>query len=126
MIDVKILSLGDPERYAIRRLVVSAEQVLLSTVPELELNITEVKEAEEIGRYAQVLVLPTLVINERVVCSGRFPSQARSVGMAEKIWLTKKVNDRRSIATTQTTKRIACGLKAGARMSGHSLTVSST
>ncbi len=79
MIRVKILSLGDPERYAVRRLVAAAERELLKDVPALQMQITEVNEAEEIGRYAQVLVLPTLVINEKVVCSGRYPGKEEIV-----------------------------------------------
>jgi len=75
VIIVKILSLGDPERYAVRRLVMAAEQELITSISNFELNITELKDAQEIGRYSQVLVLPTLVINEKVVCSGRFPSR---------------------------------------------------
>ncbi len=74
-INVKILSLGEPERYSVRRLVVWAQQELLKTLPHLELKITEVNKAVEIGKYAQVLVLPTLVINEKVVCSGRYPNR---------------------------------------------------
>jgi hypothetical protein len=75
IINIKILSLGDPERYAVRRLVVAAEQELLSRFPNLQLNIIEVNEAGEIGKYARVLVLPTLVINETVACTGRFPTR---------------------------------------------------
>ena len=75
MINVKILSLGDPERYAVRRLVAAAERELLSQHSDLELNISEIKNAGEIGKYAVVLILPTLVIDEKVVCSGRFPTK---------------------------------------------------
>ena len=75
MIDVKILSLGDPERYALRRLVVAAERELLIEYPALQLKISEVKQASEIGKLARVLVLPTLVINGKLVCSGRYPGR---------------------------------------------------
>ena len=75
MLSVKILSLQYPERYVVRRLVMAAQQELLSKCPHLELDINEVTDPGEIGKYAFVLVLPTLVINEKVVCSGRFPAK---------------------------------------------------
>jgi hypothetical protein len=75
VINVKILSLGDPERYAVRRLVLAAQQDLLSNEIKLKMTISELSNASEIGKYAFVLVLPTLVLNEKVVCSGRFPTK---------------------------------------------------
>jgi len=75
VLSVKILSLQYPERYVVRRLVMAAQQELLSKCPHLELDINEVTDPGEIGKYAFVLVLPTLVINEKVVCSGRFPAK---------------------------------------------------
>ncbi len=75
MMDVKIMSLGDPERYALRRLVLSVENELHCAHPDLQVRITEVNTAAEIGKYARVLVLPTLVIDEKVVSSGRFPTR---------------------------------------------------
>lgn len=80
MVHIKILSLGDPERYAVRRLVIAAERDLVVEFPGLEMEIQEENQATEIGKYAQVLVLPTLVINEQVVCSGRVPAKAEVVG----------------------------------------------
>jgi Thioredoxin domain len=76
VLSVKILGLQYPERYVIRRLVAAAQQELLSKCPHLELDIAEETDPAEIGKYAYVLVLPTLVINEKVVCSGRFPDKA--------------------------------------------------
>ena len=75
MLNVKILSLGAPERYAVRRMVTAAYQDLLPQFPGLELAVVDVSNAAEIGQVASVLVLPTLVINEKVVCSGRFPTR---------------------------------------------------
>ena len=86
MITVKILSLGDPERYAVRRMVAAAQQELQSQNPQLQMIITEVKNAAQIGRYASFLVRPTLVINEKVVCSGRFPTRDEVIG-----WLIEAI-----------------------------------
>jgi len=83
-INVKILSLGTPERYALRRLVMAAQNELKAQLPDLDVRIAEVRDSSEIGKYALVLVLPTLVINERVVCSGQFPTKGAVVA-----WLRK-------------------------------------
>jgi hypothetical protein len=89
VIHIKILSLGDPERYAVRRLVIAAERELQAQFPGLQLHIQEVDQASEIGKYAQVLVLPTLVINEKVVCSGRYPGMEEIVA-----WLKAAVRQK--------------------------------
>ena len=90
MLHIKILGLQYPERYAVRRLVMSAQQELLVSYPDLDLNITEIDDPGEIGKYAFVLVLPTLVINEKVACSGRFPSKEEVTG-----WLRKALEPTR-------------------------------
>ena len=90
VLHIKILGLQYPERYAVRRLVMSAQQELLASYPDLDLNITEIDDPGEIGKYAFVLVLPTLVINEKVACSGRFPSKEEVTG-----WLRKALEPAR-------------------------------
>jgi hypothetical protein len=80
LIAIKILSLQYPERYAVRRLVASAQQELQQEFPHLEVEISEVADPSQIGRYARVLVLPTLVINEIVVCTGRQPTKEEVSG----------------------------------------------
>lgn len=75
MVHIKVLSIQYPERYALRRLVIAAQQELLASHPGLQLEIEELGEPGQIGRYAHVLVLPTLVVNEVVVCSARFPTR---------------------------------------------------
>ena len=87
---VKILSLHYPERYVVRRLVTVAQQELLSKSRPLELDITEVTDPGEIGKYAFVLILPTLVINEKVVCSGRFPAKEEIIK-----WLLEAAEERK-------------------------------
>jgi hypothetical protein len=85
---VKILSLGAPERYAVRRMVTAIQHELQMIDPQLQMTITEVNDAGQIGRYASVLVMPTLVINEKVVCSGRFPTREEVVS-----WLHAAANN---------------------------------
>ncbi len=75
MISIQILGLNDPERYAVRRLVMAAHKDLHQDQPGLELEVTEVADPSVIGKYACFLILPTLVINGQVVCSGRFPGR---------------------------------------------------
>jgi hypothetical protein len=75
VVTIKILGLNYPERYAVRRLVIAAHQDLLLSRPDLEVDITEVTDPEQIGKKAFVLILPTLIINDKVVCSGRIPAR---------------------------------------------------
>jgi hypothetical protein len=77
---VKILSLGAPERYAVRRMVTAAYQDLIQQYPNVEIIIIDVSDSTEIGQSAFTLVMPTLVINEKVVCSGRFPTREEIAG----------------------------------------------
>jgi hypothetical protein len=80
VLTVKILGLHYPERYVVRRLVAASQQELLLKCLPLELVISEVTDPGVIGKYAYVLILPTLVINEKVVCSGRYPTKEEVTG----------------------------------------------
>lgn len=80
MIHVKICSIQYPERYVVRRTIHAAQEELQAEFTGLELEISEVSDPGVIGKYAFVLVLPTLVIDEKVVCSGRFPSREEARG----------------------------------------------
>ena len=74
-ISVKILGLKSRQRYAVRRAVLAAWNELLHEHPGSELDILELKELLEIQPYTQVFVYPSLVVNEQLVCVGRFPSK---------------------------------------------------
>jgi hypothetical protein len=95
VLTVKILGLQYPERYVVRRLVAAAQQELLSKSRPLELEIIEITDPAEIGKYAFVLVLPTLVIDEKVVCSGRYPTKEQVTA-----WLLAAAEERKLIKTS--------------------------
>ena len=86
MTHVKILSLRPQERYVVRRLVLAAQRQLQAQIPELGVDITEIGDPSEIGKYALVMVTPSLVIDEETVCSGRVPTKGEVVR-----WLRKAI-----------------------------------
>ena len=75
MINVKILSYKSPQRYAVKNTLLTARNELRKTHPEIEISITEIKTLEEMEQYTLVGILPSLVINEKLVCIGRFPQK---------------------------------------------------
>ncbi|MBI4731515.1 MAG: hypothetical protein HY781_05195 [Chloroflexi bacterium] len=79
-IDVKILAYKSPQRYAVRRAVIVAQEELCVQFPALQVDITEVKSRAEIEAYTPVVIYPGLVVNERLVCVGRFPRKGEIVG----------------------------------------------
>jgi hypothetical protein len=95
VVTVKILGLQYPERYVVRRLVMAVQRELSSKCVQLDLDIAEVTDPGEIGKYAFVLVLPTLVINEKVVCSGRVPAKEEVMD-----WLLTATEERKITATS--------------------------
>jgi hypothetical protein len=75
LIHVKILSYKSPQRYAVKQTLKAAEHELRKTLPDLELAIEEVKELAEMEKFTPVVILPSLVVNEKLVCVGRFPKK---------------------------------------------------
>ncbi len=75
MIQIKILSYKSPQRYAVKRTLMAAQNELLKTNPDLKIAISEVKELSEMEKYTTVVIYPSLVVNEKLVCVGRFPSK---------------------------------------------------
>ena len=74
-IEVKILSYKSPQRYAVRRVVLAAQAALSREYPDLVVEIAEVRESSEIQKITPVVIYPSLVVNGRLVCVGRFPSK---------------------------------------------------
>jgi len=87
LINIKILGLRQPERYAIRRMILSTQSELQAQYPDLAVEIAEVQDPSEIGKYALLLILPSLVVNEKLVCrvglrQRTFPGQKRGCQLA--------------------------------------------
>jgi hypothetical protein len=74
-IDVKILSYKSSQRYAVRRAVLAAQTVLGQEYPDLLVEITEVRVRSEIEKITSVIIYPSLKVNDRLVCVGRFPKK---------------------------------------------------
>jgi len=75
VVSVKILSYKRPQRYAVRQTLLAARNVLRKPYPDFDFEIVEVKTIEGMEQYTQVLILPSLVVNEKLVCVGRFPKK---------------------------------------------------
>jgi len=86
LINVKILSYKSPQQYAVNRTLMAALNELRKTHPDIEIVITGVKTIEEMGQYTPVIILPSLVVNEKLVCVGRFPKKAEVI-----TWLLEAV-----------------------------------
>jgi hypothetical protein len=90
LINIKILGMRYTERYAVRRMILSAQSELQMKYPGISVEIIEAKDPSEIGKYALVLILPSLVVNEKLVCSGRVPTKEEVLG-----WLQEAVSEQK-------------------------------
>ena len=80
MIHVKILSYKNPQRYAVKQTLFAAHRAMLGASPDLKINVIEIKTVAEIEQYTPVLIMPSLVVNEKLVCVGRFPKKDEVIG----------------------------------------------
>lgn len=85
-IGVKILGYKTPQRYAVRRAVIAAHKELCVKIPDLYLDLVEVRQRTEIENYTPVLIYPSLMVNDKLVCIGRFPRKDEIV-----YWLRQAV-----------------------------------
>ena len=60
--------------------------------PDLEAAITNIKDLDEIQRYTPVLIAAGLVVNEKLVCVGRYPKKEEVIG-----WLCAALEEPREI-----------------------------
>jgi hypothetical protein len=77
---IKILSYKSPQRYAVRQTLKVAQKELQKKLPGFEIQVEELKTLEEIEQYTPVVILPSLVVDEKLVCVGRFPKKFEIVG----------------------------------------------
>lgn len=89
MVNVKILSYKSPQRYAVKRTLIAAQSELQKTYPGFDIAVEEIKELSEMEKYTPVVILPGLVVNERLVCVGRFPKKDEVIG-----WLQDAIEAR--------------------------------
>lgn len=75
MLNIKVLGPGCMNCQRVEQQAKAALEALAEEYPSLEATIQHVTDRNEFARYS-VLFTPGLVINEKVVCAGRIPSEA--------------------------------------------------
>jgi hypothetical protein len=88
---VKILGHKRPQRYAMTRAVLAAQGELVKEHPGLEVDISEIKDSQEIQKFTPVFVYPSLMVNDKLVCVGRFPRKEEVAG-----WLRLAIENNRN------------------------------
>jgi len=71
IISIKILGYKRAHRYPLERSVIAAQQEL----PNVTLLVEHITTVVEIQQYTPVFALPSLMVNEKLVCVGRFPTK---------------------------------------------------
>lgn len=97
MINVKILSYKSPQRYAVKRTLMAAQNELQKRIPDIQIEIGEIKELAEIEKITQVVILPSLMVNEKLVCVGRFPHKYEIM-----VWLQEALKQQTSTQNGET------------------------
>lgn len=70
-----ILGYRNAQRYVVRRAINQALLNLASDQIEPEVKIEETSDVSEILKYTQVLIYPSVMLNNRLICVGRIPKQ---------------------------------------------------
>lgn len=74
-ISIKILGYKRSQRYTISRSLIQAQKAFEAGHPGFQLDVQEVPTAQEMLQYTPVIAFPSLMIAEKLVCVGRFPSK---------------------------------------------------
>jgi hypothetical protein len=80
-ISVKILGHKRSLRYPVERSIIAAQREL----PDVTLVVEHIRTVEEIQRYTPVFALPSLVINGKLVCVGRFPGKVEVLSWLQEV-----------------------------------------
>jgi len=75
IIPVKILGYKRSQRYSIWRAVNQAQTIFEKQHAEYRLEVQEVTTAQEMLHFTPVIAFPSLMIGEKLVCVGRFPTK---------------------------------------------------
>ncbi len=87
-ISVRILGYKKSQRYAIWRALTQAQKVFEKTNPEFSLDVQEITTAAEMLRFTPVIAFPSLMLQEKLVCVGRFPAKEEILA-----WLESEAKD---------------------------------
>lgn len=79
MLNIKVLGPGCSKCYAVERAAIAGLEALGKENPELEVTFEHIEDILEIEQYP-ILFTPALVVNEKVVCSGRVPKRDEIIG----------------------------------------------
>ena len=88
MLEIKILGCRSPQRFVVKRTVQAALEDLGREYSYLKVKIVEIKDYHEIEQYTSILIFPSLVINQKLCCNGRFPSKVEV-----KNWLKEMLDE---------------------------------
>ncbi len=75
MLNIKILGPGCYNCYLVERVAGAALETLLADDPDIDATLQHVADYAEMEKYG-LRFTPGLVINEKLVCGGRIPSEA--------------------------------------------------
>lgn len=90
-IRVKILSYRTAQRYTMRRTIQLALQCVQQNYPDVEIDVSEIREVDEILKITPVIISSSLVIEDQLVCTSRFPKKEEVIGWLEGAILAKEL-----------------------------------
>ncbi len=100
-LDIKVCSYRTPQRYVLLRMVWAALSALRRRYGDVQFTVEEVCKVEEILRYTPVLVSASLVIQQRLVCTGRLPGKEEVAAWLEEAILQERANSQASAVMLQ-------------------------